>query len=339
MLAPLSPNRRPLRTQPATVLAEIPQTLQPEALETREELDAFYQGEVNRLRGVDRIGQLRLCLEDAHAHQLPLKAFLLGHPGVGKTTELSRLLLDLDTRFRPLRLSVTSELNPGTLRFYDVLLLILIKLVYEVSSPAIIGFEDTDLEKMLDGVRDHLARKWTKRLRIDQQELGGGVNIPFVKLFGNIKLGETREQGKEEYELSFVSELVDLMNSVLTESNRLLRKHQNGRQWVIVLEDFEKMGLAASVIKDLFSGLRPSLQGFDAHFIAVIPVWLLYSEDREIVLSPNFQPFVIPDIAVYEMSALTLSSKCSPRPPSECRSSSGNPAIASLMASTVIPQT
>src|SRR5262249_30335428 len=143
-----------------------------------------------------------------------------------KTTELRRLLLQIEERFRPLHLSVTSELNPGTLRFYDVLLLILIKLVQEVSSPAIIGFEDTDLEKMLGWVREHLATKWTKHLRIEQSDFGGGVNLPFLKLFGNIKLGRSREQGQEEYELSFVSELVELMNRVLTESNRLLKKHQ-----------------------------------------------------------------------------------------------------------------
>lgn len=300
MLVPLSPDRRPLRIEPAATLAEIPLTLQPEALETKEELDAYYKEEIQELRGIDRMGQMRICLEDAHTNDLPFKAFLLGHPGVGKTTEVSNLLLHLKDRFRPLRLSVTSELNPGTIRFYDVLLLILIRLVHEASSPQVIGFEDTDLPNMLGWVRDHLATKWTKRLRIDQKELGGGVGIPFFKLFGNIKLGTAREQGVEEYELSFVSELVELMNRVLRECNRLLRKHKNGQQWVIVLEDFEKIGLAPSSLKDLFTGLRPSLQGFDAHFIAIIPVWLQYSEDAGIILPPNFQSFVIPDIAVYQ---------------------------------------
>jgi hypothetical protein len=156
MLAPNSA-RRALRTEPATTLAEIPLTLQPEPLETAEALKAFYQDQIEKVRGVDRTGQLRICLGDAHAADLPFKAFLLGHPGVGKTTELSRLLLEVEDRFRPLRLSVTSELNPGTLRFYDVLLLILVRLVNEVSQPSVIGFEDTDLPKMLDWVRDHLG--------------------------------------------------------------------------------------------------------------------------------------------------------------------------------------
>src|SRR5208337_1621982 len=98
MLTPV-PARRLLRTTPATTLAEIPQTLDPEALQTPEELRAFYQSSIQEVRGINRTGELMLSLEDAHAAQLPYKAFLLGHPGVGKTTELSKLLIALDDRF------------------------------------------------------------------------------------------------------------------------------------------------------------------------------------------------------------------------------------------------
>jgi hypothetical protein len=130
----------------------------------------------------------------------------LGHPGVGKTTELSRLLFGLEDRFFALRLSVTSELNPGTLRFYDVLLPILIRLVQEVSEPSVIGFEDTEIKAMLSRVRDHLATKWTKHLRVDTGEFGAGLQLPFLKLFGNIKQGRTLERGTEDYELSLLRE-------------------------------------------------------------------------------------------------------------------------------------
>jgi hypothetical protein len=300
-MSPPASSRRLLRTTPATTLAEIPQTLHPEALETEEELKAFYQPGIQEARGINRTGQLKICLEDAHAAQLPFKGFFLGHPGVGKTTELSRLLLDVEDRFRALRLSITSELNPGTLRYYDVLLLILIRLVYEVTKPSVIGFEDTDLAAMLEDVRNHLATKWTKHLQVSSAEFSAGLTTPFLlKLFGNIKQGRTRERGSEEYELSFVSELTDLMNRVLQECNRLLKKHQKGHEWVIVLEDLEKIGLAAGALKDLFMGLRPSLQALDGHFIVVIPIWLKYSEDATIILPPNFDSFVLPDIAVYQ---------------------------------------
>jgi hypothetical protein len=280
-------------------LAEISQTIQTDALETAEELRAFYKDEIQEVRGINRTEDLKICLRDAHRDNLSFKAFLLGHPGVGKTTELSRLLIELDDLLLPVRLSVTSELNPGTLRYYDVLLLILIRLVQEVTQPSVIGFDDTDLQTMVGWVREHLATKWTKHLRTAATDFGAGVNLPFVKLFGNIKLGRSREHGVEEYELSFVSELVELMNRVFRECNRLLKKHQNGRRFVIVLEDFDKMGLSATALKDLFTGLRPHLQGLEGHFIVVIPIWLKYSEDALIILPPNFVFFVIPDIAVY----------------------------------------
>lgn len=83
-------------------------------------------------------------------------------------------------------------------------------------------------------VQDHLATKWTKRLRVDSNEFSAGLEIPFlVKLLGNIKQGGWREQGRQEYELSFVSDLVELMNGVFVECNRRLAKHQNQKQWTL----------------------------------------------------------------------------------------------------------
>ncbi len=81
--------RRPLRTTPATTL------------ETAEEPRAFYKSQIEDARGIHRTGELRLSLENAYAAGLPFKAFFLGHPGVGKTTELTRLLLEVEDRFRP----------------------------------------------------------------------------------------------------------------------------------------------------------------------------------------------------------------------------------------------
>lgn len=295
----MATNRRPLRTEKATTLAELALTLQAEALETPLELAAYYKDEIRKLRGVDRIGHMKIALSDAHANQLPFKAFLVGHPGAGKTTELSRLLADLEPQFHGLRLSVMSELNPGVLRYYDILLLILIRLVERVTSPTIIGFEDTVLKHMVDRVRDHLSTKWTKRLHVNAKDFEGGLGLPFVKLLGNIKLGTTKEQGQEDYQLSFVSDLAELVNQVLQESNRLLKKHKNGRQFLIILEDLEKLGLDAGLIRDLFVGLRPHLEGLDAHLIMTIPVWLKYHDAVGFALPANFVSFDLPDLPVY----------------------------------------
>ncbi len=297
----MSPDEpRQPRLSPATTLRQMVPTLMPAPLESLGEIGAFYRDSLQHLRGVDRIGELRLSLEDAAEWNVPLKAFLFGHPGVGKTTELANLLVrELSDRFQPLWIRLDSELNPPTLRHYDVLLLVLLRLIREATDPTLIGFEDHELGLLMRRVEDHLATKWTKRLRVRQSEFSGGLSIPVLaRLLANLKQSNTREAGQQDYEVSFVSELMDLSNEVVTECNRLLAKHRE-RQWVVVLEDSEKLGIPAGDLRDLFSGLRPYLQGLACHVVVTIPVWLRHSQDAVAILPPGFHQFDLTDIAVY----------------------------------------
>lgn len=300
MLVPSRTPSRIRRLEPATTLAEMAQTLMPDPLDSKESMDAFYVPEIQALRGLNRMGEMQLSIEDALAAQIPFKGFLLGHPGVGKTTELRHLLQGMDTTIRPLWLDVITELNPGTLRFYDVLLLILIRLVEAASSPTIVGFTEQELAVLLARVKGHLSTKWSKHLRVDQKEFSGGFQLPFLaKLLANMKVGSTNESGSQEYELSFVSDLVSTVNDVLLECNRLLAKHKNGQQWLIVVENFEKIGLPPGTVRDLFIGLRPHFQDLWANMVVTIPAWLQYSEDASFVLPTNFHSFLLHDIPVY----------------------------------------
>ena len=76
---------------PATDLDHLYLTLRPQPLIDLEELNMYYRGQVNEVRGEDTVARLSLKLQQAY-RTLPFKAFLMGHPGVGKTTEVSRLL-------------------------------------------------------------------------------------------------------------------------------------------------------------------------------------------------------------------------------------------------------
>ena len=282
----------------AQTLTEIPKTLRPSPLETEQELDAFYCTEVQSLRGVDRLGSIRLGLEDALADNINYKAFLMGHPGVGKTTELMRLMGKMSTQLRPLHLSVTSELNPGNFRFYDVLLLMLIRLVEAATDPTVSGFDGHNLDSAMNRVRVHLSTKWTKHLQTAGADWGIGLKLPFLALLGNLKQGRSMEHGEQEYEVSFVSELVDLMNDVLRSCNGILQSHKQ-QTWVILLEDFEKLGIAPAALRDLFVGLRPSLQDLEANILITIPVWLYFSDEAQVILPSKFDCCLLPDIAVY----------------------------------------
>jgi hypothetical protein len=286
------------RLEAAQTLEEVAQTLDAAPLQSHEELKAFYKGDVQKARGIDRMRQMRISLGDAYSSQKHFKTFLSGHPGVGKTTELSHLLGSLATQWRPLRMSVALELNPGTLKHYDILLLILMRLIKEVLD---IKPESSDeLEGLLKLVKEQLAEKWTKRIGTSLKEWGGGINIGqgLAKVFSSLKQGVSEEQGTREYEVSFVSELVDLVNQVLEKCSVLLFEH-NRTKWVLVLEDIEKLGSRPEVIREVFIGLRAALERFASTIVITIPPWLGYGDDTNELLPVNFTRIRLPDVAVY----------------------------------------
>ena len=81
----------PLADGPATDLDHLYLTLSPEPLVGPEEFRNYYRAEVNEVRGEDTVARLALKLQQAY-RTLPFKAFVMGHPGVGKSTEITRLL-------------------------------------------------------------------------------------------------------------------------------------------------------------------------------------------------------------------------------------------------------
>jgi|GEM_PF-1989951 len=116
---------------------------------------------------------LKVRIDDALNAGLDYRAFLMGHPGVGKTTELLRVIGNFSSQLEPLRISILSELNPGAFRYYDLLLLILIRVVEKASSHPIAGFEEHNLNALLDRVRRHLSTKWAKHLSTSGADWGG----------------------------------------------------------------------------------------------------------------------------------------------------------------------
>ena len=110
---------------PATDLDHLYRTLRPEPLIDAEEFRRYYRGQVNEVRGDDTVARLSLKLQQAY-RTLPFKAFLMGHPGVGKSTEVSRLLDRVKAQHVGVRLSIATELNPASFKVFDVLLLMLV---------------------------------------------------------------------------------------------------------------------------------------------------------------------------------------------------------------------
>src|SRR4051795_13259039 len=84
---------------PANTLDDVYKTISPEPLLTQAELDAFYVPDLNRVRGGDKVESMALGLNRSSGGAF-YKAFLMGHPGVGKSTEMTRLVRRVAETYR-----------------------------------------------------------------------------------------------------------------------------------------------------------------------------------------------------------------------------------------------
>ncbi|MEM6648124.1 MAG: hypothetical protein AAF730_17920 [Bacteroidota bacterium] len=92
---------------PAQRLDDVYLTISTKPLISIDKSRAFYVGEVNTARGLDDIRRLALKLRQASGKKF-CKAFLVGHSGVGKSTGLTRLQLEMTAvaqRYKSIRFS------------------------------------------------------------------------------------------------------------------------------------------------------------------------------------------------------------------------------------------
>ena len=283
--------------RPARTLAEIGDTLLKQPLQTREEIDAFYSEQYGRARGVNRISHLGVELARSFG-RAPFHGFVMGHPGVGKSTEISRLLLDLDNRFWPIRISAAAELHPGDFRIHDLLWLMIVRMLDLTKSPVVSGFSNQLSSGLLDDVRKEMSQTLVKVLGISEREIEGGLDVKlFARIRAALKISRRKTTETVEYNYSALTDLLDVVNRVFDECNEVLKKEKK-QEWILVIEDFEKVGIEPELLRRLFFDYRLLLEALKSHLLFVIPVGLAYTEDAERMPFGAQRQFMIPDIPV-----------------------------------------
>jgi hypothetical protein len=295
----------------ATTLRDALKLLTPKPLLTREELADFYSAEPNLVRGDDKIAHIKLGLSVADAEN-PYKAFLIGHSGTGKSTELSRLIEEVQEQFRFVRFDIREELDPVNFKPFDILLLMMIKLVEETSKPVAEGGAGCQpSEELLENIWNwyHNKTVTVTKKRAGEVKAEAGIGTPketwwpkivslFASIKGEIKLSADREEKIVNYRLSRLYELIELINILLEECNTLLRK-SNGCAWVFIGENFDKPGIPRARIEDLFLNYSNILQDIETHLIFNIPLSLVYSEKGAQLPRLSGGTITIPDTPVF----------------------------------------
>lgn len=294
------------QTTLATSLEEIDYTLSPNPLVDPEDLKAFYRSQLNETRGGDQVGHFRVGLNQAYKKHTFFKASIMGHPGVGKSTELSRLIGEVQRQFRPLRFSADKALDPGSFRLLDVLLIMMIEIAQqtaEVVQPPSnarlqeiwnwFSFEKETIERAIASTAQIEAGAGIKG-----DSLWARVSGLFATLRGEIKFASTRKEEIVEYRLSRLDTLIEAANNLLDECNQLLQEADR-QEWLFIGEDFDKPHVSQKSVEDLFITYNKIFRNLRTHLIFSIPIGLYYSDKASQLPFEENKSFLIPDTPVY----------------------------------------
>ena len=296
----------------ATRLENVHKTILPAPLVRDDEFDAFYRSEVNKARGGDKIGVIATALAEASGGAA-FKALFMGHSGVGKSTELTRLARRVVDRFQTIRFSATEELDPVAFQPFDVLLLMMAEIAVRTARPVKDGGAgQAPGEEVLQGIWNWFATEENTKTRATEMgarlEVGVGAKGGpwwakalglFAAIRGEIKFGSARQTKTIEYRLSRLSELIGLANELLDDCNSLLRSATD-KDWLFIGEDFDKAGIPPERVGDLFITYGNVIRGLQAHMVFVIPIDLAYSGRAVQLPIPNDRRFVLPDTPVFK---------------------------------------
>jgi hypothetical protein len=293
---------------PATELDHLYRTLRPEPLIGPEEFQKYYRPQVNEVRGEDTVALLSLELQQAY-RTLPFKAFLMGHPGVGKSTEISRLLERVKGQQAGIRLSIATELNPASFQVFDVLLLMLARLVEEADRMKAIPLGGILSGHLVSGIEQWFGTEQVKKSRTETiaagVEAGAGIKGDslwagllglFASAKAEMKYASDRKTETVTYRLRRLPELVDLCNRLIDVCSQTMLD-KTGREWLLVVEDLDKTVISPLQLQDLFIQYGTAFQDLRASMIFTIPVWLAYSPEANRL---PFKRYMIHDTPVYD---------------------------------------
>lgn len=284
----------------------------PAPLSMPAEITKFYVHELNETRGSDKIKVLALGLKRQHNRGF-YKAFVMGHAGVGISTELSRLEADVSSQFRTLRLSANTDLDPVNFKPFDVILRIALGLAEETAKPITEGGADSPLpEALTRELLDWFAvEKTTVKTGYEvTTKADAGIKptaaVLWEKLLGlnaSLKLEAKRASGRSkeviEYREKNVGQLTELANKVLIDCNTRLRT-ATGHEWLVICDDFDKPGIPEGRITEFFLTYGNILSDLTCHLILDLPIGLGHSS-RSNQLPAKFDgPHNFPDTPVYK---------------------------------------
>ena len=125
----------------------------------------------------------------------------------------------------------------------------------------------------------------------------------FANLKGEFKYAADRSVKKVEYRLERLSALIELVNKLLNECNRLLRD-ATACEWLFIAEEFDRPAIRPGLVEDFFLNYSNIISDIQTHAIFTIPIGLVYSEKATQLPCPGERRHIVPDTPVFDREHL-----------------------------------
>ncbi len=237
-----------------------------------------------------QLGMLSFELEGAHS---PIHAFLCGHRGSGKTTELKRLCMDpkIITKYFPIFLT-TQEFGIEAVHLTHDAVLVEIGLELKKEGKAI-GL-DPKLGKELENWGKEIVKTFLHNEKVEAEV---GAKAGAWSAYFKAQLGTRREWKREEKQIlePRVQDLIGILNRMAMDL-----KNKTGKQLLVVVDDLEKgeSGAHKEMHKRLFQENYDTLVKPRFSIIYTLPIYYRAMPESRIPLDE-----------VYAFSAIRLYSR------------------------------
>lgn len=249
-------------------------------------------------RGKDAIAELRIRYERKGPGRF-VRAALLSHRGTGTTTELKRLSVVLSRRYRCLYLAANVEMDALAIEMEDLLLVLAQQIEAFMRETVQVPLEPAVLRPVEDFFTERVrtTRVGQTYLAEASTEIEGKAGIPFfgsvmVKLKGLFKQeSEYRDEVKQVLR-KYPGALMDAVNDLLTEANRLLEGHFN-QELLLVIDNLDRY--EPSVADRLLIQHGERFAKLACNLIVTPPIGLHY-QPLSGLLGDHFAVFEMPSV-------------------------------------------
>ncbi|OWK38357.1 AAA family ATPase [Fimbriiglobus ruber] len=206
----------------------------------------------------------------------PTTQVLAGHQGSGKSTELMKLKLELESqKYFVVYCDSEQDVDRNDVDFPEVLFALLRQLASQLKERAGIDLQPGYFKARFDKLNEILGSP----IEFEKFDLGAS----FFKISGKVKSSPaTREKVRKALEPD-TDNLLSATNDILGQATLELRK-KGFEELVILFDDLDKMIVRPmennrhSTDEHLFINRSPQMTGFHCHIVYTIPLSLAYSK-------------------------------------------------------------